>query len=171
MECAHQDLSFLFELFFKICPFLTRLQMCPWKTFSETSRHRCYSKAGSNKYWCFTRVWRLKIQGEIFQPCFKTLAQEYHFCWVPTAPSNFSPVDISVVCERNMLWRACIHTYIHTYIHPCIHAYTDRQVNIERSMSCSELHCSSHRFLKPAVPCLQTCHGWLRRKFFWTIES
>ena len=79
--------QFFVWTFFKICPFLTRLQMCPRKTFSETSRHRWYSKAGSNKYWCFTRVWRLKIQGENFPTLFK---RPWHksiiFCWVPTTP-------------------------------------------------------------------------------------
>lgn len=92
MEFTPPRPQFFVWTFFKICPFLTRLQICPWKTFSETSQHRWYSKAGSNKYWCFTRVWRLKIQGENFPTLFK---RPWHksiiFCWVPTAPSNLSP--------------------------------------------------------------------------------
>ena len=57
-----------------------------------------------------------------------------------------------------------VHTYIHTYIHTCIHtyihtyrrayrgAYTYAQMNIQRSMWFSELHCSSHRFLERSRP-------------------
>ena len=96
MEFTPPRPQFFVWTFFKICPFLTRLQICPWKTISETSQHRWYSKAVSNKYWCFTRAWRLKIRGRNFPTLFKRpWRKSIIFCWVPTAPSNFSPRNFS----------------------------------------------------------------------------
>ena len=92
MEFTPPRPQFFVWTFFKICPFLTRLQICPWKTISETSQHRWYSKAVSNKYWCFTRAWRLKIQGEIFQPCLKDLGTRVSFfVGFQPPPATFPP--------------------------------------------------------------------------------